>query len=65
MTRPAKTLLAQKKKRGPKPTGKGVQVVVRVQPADLARLDAWCERQSDTPTRAEALRRLSYKGLPK
>jgi hypothetical protein len=57
-----KTVLA-KKKRGPAPTGKGVQVVVRLQPAPLGALDAWVTKQKDQPTRAEAIRRLVELGL--
>ena len=56
------TVLA-KKKRGPPPTGKGVQVVVRMQPAPLSDLDGWAESQNDKPTRAEAIRRLIELGL--
>jgi len=56
------TVLA-KKKRGPAPTGKGVQVVVRMQPAPLGALDAWVTKQEDQPTRAEAIRRLVELGL--
>jgi hypothetical protein len=56
------TVLA-KKKRGPPPTGKGVQVVVRMQPAPLSALDAWVTKQEDQPTRAEAIRRLVELGL--
>jgi Arc/MetJ-type ribon-helix-helix transcriptional regulator len=52
-----------KKKRGPAPTGKGVQVVVRLQPAPLTALDQWVATQSDRPTRAEAIRRLVELGL--
>ena len=52
-----------KKKRGPAPTGKGVQVVVRMQPAPLSDLDGWATRQNDKPTRAEAIRRLVELGL--
>ena len=52
-----------KKKRGPPPTGKGVQVVVRMQPLPLSALDAWVARQRDQPTRAEAIRRLVELGL--
>ena len=52
-------MLAQKKKRGPPATGKGEQIVVRMQPAPLSRLDAWIELQPDPkPSRAEAIRRL-------
>jgi hypothetical protein len=56
------TVLA-KKKRGPAPTGKGVQVVVRMQPAPLSALDDWVKKQKDQPTRAEAIRRLVELGL--
>ena len=52
-----------KKRRGPPPTGKGVQVVVRLQPDPLAALDKWAEKQPDRPTRAEAIRRLVEIGL--
>ena len=52
-----------KKKRGPAPTGKGVQVVVRMQPAPLAALDAWVAKQKDQPSRPEAMRRLVELGL--
>jgi hypothetical protein len=58
------TVLAQKKKRGPPATGKGEQIVVRMQPAPLSSLDAWIEQQPEPkPTRAEAIRRLVEKGL--
>jgi hypothetical protein len=56
------TVLA-KKRRGPAPTGKGVQVVVRLQPDPLSALDKWAARQTDKPTRAEAIRRLVERGL--
>jgi hypothetical protein len=52
-----------KKKRGPPATGKGVQVVVRLQPAPLSALDEWASKQGDQPTRAEAIRRLVKLGL--
>jgi hypothetical protein len=45
-----------KKKRGPAPTGKGVQVVVRMQPVQLAALDAWITKQEKPYTRPEAVR---------
>ena len=41
----------------------GVQVVVRLQPKPLNALDAWATKQSDRPTRAEAIRRLVELGL--
>ena len=56
------TVLA-KKRRGPVPTGKGVQVVVRLQPGPLDALDKWASKQGDQPTRAEAMRRLVELGL--
>jgi hypothetical protein len=56
------TVLA-KKRRGPPPTGKGVQVVVRLQPDPLSALDRWVAKQTDQPTRAEAIRRLVELGL--
>jgi hypothetical protein len=56
------TVLA-KKRRGPAPTGKGVQVVVRLQPDPLDALDKWAAKQGDQPTRAEAIRRLVEIGL--
>ena len=57
-----RTVLA-KKRRGPAPTGKGVQVVVRLQPDPLRALDGWAAKQNDYPTRAEAIRRLVELGL--
>jgi hypothetical protein len=57
-----KTVLA-KKRRGPAPTGKGVQVVVRLQPDPLGAIDDWAGNQKDQPTRAEAIRRLVELGL--
>jgi hypothetical protein len=59
----AKQTVLAKKKRGPAPTGKGVQVVVRLQPDPLAALDAWVAKQKGEPTRAEAIRRLVELGL--
>ena len=58
------TVLSQKKKRGPAPTGKGQMIGVRLQPASLAELDAWIIAQPDPkPTRPEAIRRLVEKAL--
>lgn len=59
----AKQTVLAKKRRGPAPTGKGEQVVVRWQPGPLAALDAWVAKQKDNPTRAEAIRRLVELGL--
>ena len=52
-----------KKRRGPAPTGKGTLIGVRLQPDQLAKVDAWRESQNDTPTRPEAIRRLVEKAL--
>jgi len=49
-----------KKRRGPAPTGKGVPVLVRLSPAQLAELDAWRAAQPDKPSRPEALRRRAF-----
>ncbi|MEG8022122.1 hypothetical protein [Sphingomonas aerolata] len=52
------------KKRGPKPTGQGTPVMVRLQPYQLAALDRWIEAQPEPRlTRPEALRRLADLGL--
>jgi hypothetical protein len=58
-----KQIVLAKKRRGPAPTGKGVQVVVRLQPDPLRVLDEWAAKQNDHPTRAEAIRRLVEIGL--
>jgi hypothetical protein len=52
-----------KKKRGPPATGIGTLVGVRLQPDDLAAVDAWRDEQDDAPTRPEAIRRLVEIGL--
>jgi hypothetical protein len=52
-----------KKKRGPAATGIGTLVGVRLQPDDLAAVDAWRDEQDDAPTRPEAIRRLVEIGL--
>ena len=46
------------KKRGPPATGKGEPILVRLQPAQLAGLDAWIARQDAQLSRPEAIRRL-------
>jgi hypothetical protein len=53
----------QPRKRGPKPTGKGTPIQVRLQPDQLGKVDAWREAQDDKPTRPEAIRRLVEKAL--
>lgn len=37
--------------------------MVRLQPEQLAAVDAWAEKQEDDPSRPEAIRRLVTKGL--
>jgi hypothetical protein len=60
----AKTSVVPKKKRGPAPTGKGIQVGERWHPSELAAIDAWIAASSDkTLTRAHAIRRLVALGL--
>ena len=51
------------KKRGRPATGTGEPVMVRLQPKQLAKLDAWIRRQADAPTRPEAIRRLLERAL--
>jgi len=53
----------QPRKRGPKPTGKGTPIQVRLQPDQLAKVDRWREAQDEKPTRPEAIRRLIDNGL--
>ncbi|MCJ2070657.1 hypothetical protein MKK75_17980 [Methylobacterium sp. J-030] len=49
--------LQPKKRRGPKPTGQGVPIQVRLQPDSLLPLDAWIAAQPDPkPSRPEAIR---------
>jgi len=55
----AKPIRGTKKSRGrPKTTGSGVQIGMRWQQSDLDRIDAWATGQHDSPSRAEAIRRL-------
>lgn len=49
------------KKRGPKPTGIGTLIGVRMLPDLLAALDKWIDRQDEPkPTRPEAVRRILW-----
>ena len=59
----ARQTVISKKKRGPAPTGKGIPILTRLQPHQLAKLDAWAAAQDDRPSRPEALRRLASKAL--
>jgi hypothetical protein len=56
------TVITQKR-RGPAPTGKGTLLGVRLQPPQLAALDAWSNKQGASMTRPEAVRRLVELGL--
>ncbi len=58
----AKQTVLAKKRRGPAPTGKGVQVVVRLQPDHLNALDNWIAKQDASLTRAEAMRAMLAMG---
>jgi hypothetical protein len=51
-----KTSVVPKKKRGPAPTGKGTQIQVRLQPAQLGALDAYIAKQNAPHSRPEAIR---------
>jgi hypothetical protein len=60
----AKKRVVQKKRRGPAPTGQGVQIGERWHPPELAAIDAWIAASTDqTITRAHAVRRLVALGL--
>lgn len=52
------------KKRGrPWTGGRGIGIMVRLQPDQLTAVDAWAGKQSDKPSRPEAIRRLVSRGL--
>jgi hypothetical protein len=55
--------IKRKKPGPPRTTGPGEQVVVRLHNPMIGAIDAWRAAQSDTPTRAEALRRLAAEAL--
>jgi hypothetical protein len=55
--------LVPKKRRGPPPTGQGIQIQVRIQPVKLADLDRWIAAQADQPSRPEAIRRIVERAL--
>lgn len=52
------------KKRGPKPTGWGTPIMVRLRPEQLAALDEWIASQARKPSRPEAIRILLAEALP-
>lgn len=58
------TLLSEKKRRGPAPTGQGVLIGVRLHPNHLAALDAYIAVQPlPAPSRPEAIRNILRKHL--
>jgi hypothetical protein len=48
----------KRSKPGPKPTGKGEPVLVRLLPELMTPLDAWAADQDGPPSRPEAIRRI-------
>jgi hypothetical protein len=59
----AKTTVVTKKKRGPAPTGHGLQIGERWHPPEVKAIDAWIEAQGGNLTRGHAIRRLVALGL--
>jgi len=53
----------EKKKPGPKPTGRGDPVLVRILPDLMKALDTWSASQADKPSRPESLRRIASEFL--
>ena len=51
------------RKRGPKPTGQGHVVGVRLHPSDLSALDAWIAAHDEPISRPEAVRQLMRVGM--
>jgi len=59
----ARQSVISRKKRGPPPTGKGVPILVRLQPPLLADVDQWIAKQDIPFSRPEAIRRLIESAL--
>jgi metal-responsive CopG/Arc/MetJ family transcriptional regulator len=59
----ARQSVISRKKRGPPPTGKGVPILVRLQPPLLTDVDQWIAKQEIPFTRPEAIRRLIESAL--
>jgi hypothetical protein len=59
----AKTTMVTMKKRGPPPTGKGIQIGERWHPPELAAIDKWIASGGEEMTRGQAIRRLVELGL--
>lgn len=47
-----------RRKPGPPPTGKGTPIQVRLQPDQLAELDAWVAKEMPDQSRPEAIREI-------
>jgi hypothetical protein len=60
---PKQETVLTRKRRGPKPTGKGVNIGVRMQPDQLAALDAFIAKQPKPVSRPEAIRAFVAAGL--
>lgn len=58
MTDQAKTVITRKGKRGPKPTGKGTLIGVRLQPDLLSWVDSERAKLEPVPSRPEFIRRI-------
>src|ERR1700687_5797980 len=59
----AKTSVVTKKRRGPPPTGKGMQIGERWHPPEIAAIDRWIASQGEEITRGQAIRQLVELGL--
>jgi hypothetical protein len=59
----ARQTLITQKRRGPKPTGVGVLIGVRLHPEQIAAIDQWIAEQFTAYTRPEAIRALVDLGL--
>jgi hypothetical protein len=59
----SRSIPVNKKSRGRPKTGIGPVIGVRLYPEMEGQLDAWIERQDDSPSRPEAIRRLVQLGL--
>jgi metal-responsive CopG/Arc/MetJ family transcriptional regulator len=59
----ARQSVISRKKRGPPPTGKGIPILVRLQPLLLADVDEWIVKPDIPFSRPEAIRRLIESAL--
>ncbi len=54
-----------KNRRGRPATGRGETIGVRMQPKEIEAVDKWRRKQTDLPSRPEAIRRLVEIGMKK